>query len=85
MWVKSKGDEATAVVRNYIFYDSTHPIEPTIVTSILVTEHTVAFGWTNPVYFEVRHIKLKLKSPFRPKMTTFDIFLNLVASKLQIR
>ncbi|XP_075258408.1 uncharacterized protein LOC142350446 [Convolutriloba macropyga] len=57
MWVTSKGDEDTAVVRNYTFYDSTYPTEPTIVTSITVTEHTIHFGWTNPLYFQVGKAK----------------------------
>ena len=53
MWVTSLGDDVTAVVRSYTFYDSTYPIEPTMVTAVTVTEHTVHFGWINPVYFEV--------------------------------
>ena len=55
MWAVSKGDEKTAVVRNYTFYDSTYPLEPTIATEVTVTEHTVHFGWTNPVYFSASY------------------------------
>ncbi|XP_075265081.1 uncharacterized protein LOC142357319, partial [Convolutriloba macropyga] len=51
MWSVSKGDENSAVVRNYTFSDSTYPLEPTIVSEVTVTEHTIHFGWTNPVYF----------------------------------
>ena len=53
MWVTSLGDDVTALVRSYTFYDHTYPIEPTISTAVTVAEHTMHFGWTNPVYFEV--------------------------------
>ena len=53
MVVLSLGDDVTRVERRYTFYDSTHPLQPTIVTNVTVTEHAVHFGWTNPVYFQV--------------------------------
>ncbi|XP_075258494.1 uncharacterized protein LOC142350529 [Convolutriloba macropyga] len=52
MKVTSLGDVNTAVNRSYTFYDSTYPIEPTIFTTVTVTEHTMHFGWTNPVHFQ---------------------------------
>ncbi|XP_075239393.1 uncharacterized protein LOC142334949 [Convolutriloba macropyga] len=56
MWAVSKGDENTAVIRNYTFYDSTYPLQPTIVTEITVTEHTIHFRLSNPVYFSKQYI-----------------------------
>ncbi|XP_075258482.1 uncharacterized protein LOC142350517 [Convolutriloba macropyga] len=56
MWVTSLGDDVTALVRSYTFYDHTYPIEPTISTAVTVAEHTMHFGWTNPVYFEKIYI-----------------------------
>ena len=52
-YTNDRGDPPVAVVRNYLFQESTYPVEPTIVTAVTVTEHTIHFGWTNPVYFEV--------------------------------
>ena len=52
-YTSNRGDPPVAVVRNYTFHESTYPVEPTIVTDITVTEHTIHFGWTNPAYFEV--------------------------------
>ena len=50
----SLGDDETASVRSYTFVEVTNPVEPTIVTEIYVTEHTLGFGYTNPLYFQVR-------------------------------
>ena len=54
--VTSLGNEDTASVRNYTFIEMTYPVEPTIVTEINVTERTIGFGYTNPLYFEVNMI-----------------------------
>ena len=59
MWVTSLRVDVTAVVRSYNFYAATYPIEPTIVTAVTITEHTMNFGWTNPVYFEVKSMPAK--------------------------
>ncbi|XP_075250736.1 uncharacterized protein LOC142342943 [Convolutriloba macropyga] len=55
-YTNDRGDPPVAVVRNYLFQESTYPVEPTIVTAVTVTEHTIHFGWTNPVYFEKIYI-----------------------------
>ncbi|XP_075255812.1 uncharacterized protein LOC142348373 isoform X2 [Convolutriloba macropyga] len=51
-----EGGGAVAVIRNYTFTESTFPIQPTIATTITVTQHTIHFGWTNPVFFQNIHI-----------------------------
>ena len=51
-YTNDRGDPPVAVVRNYTFQESTYPVEPTIVTAVTVTEHTMHFGWTNPEYFQ---------------------------------
>ncbi|XP_075264193.1 uncharacterized protein LOC142356110 [Convolutriloba macropyga] len=58
-YTSNRGDPPVAVVRNYTFHESTYPVEPTIVTDITVTEHTIHFGWTNPAYFEKIYIWLE--------------------------
>ncbi|XP_075250733.1 uncharacterized protein LOC142342939 [Convolutriloba macropyga] len=55
-YTNDRGDPPVAVVRNYTFQESTYPVEPTIVTAVTVTEHTMHFGWTNPEYFQKVHI-----------------------------
>ena len=69
MWAVSKGDENSAVVRNYTFSDSTYPLEPTIVTEVTVTEHTIHFGWTNPVYFSASYLSNRPQDHLQPFAT----------------
>ena len=68
MVVLSLGDDVTRVERRYTFYDSTHPLQPTIVTNVTVTEHAVHFGWTNEIFYQVRTL---LSSRFSRKTRQF--------------